>query len=245
MLETSLLFSMELYKPIITQFETAEQMYKQVADYFADRALDTIGEVGSFRVAVSGGRTPLPLYKMLSNNPIIPWSNIELFQTDERYVDSNDPESNQFQITSNLTKPVLEDCKEVSFFNTSLTITQTVKEYQDKLETLEQPLFDFMLLGVGVDGHIASLFPDGDYLRHLPDAVLITEAPKNMKLQQRVSLSIETLLKSKEIVVLLVGDEKRHILPEIVEGKLRAVDFPAKFLLSHPQVYFYQTLDNS
>jgi 6-phosphogluconolactonase len=232
---------MNIYRPVVTEFETTQQLYIKAEELFVDRVLGAVGETGVGRVAFSGGKTPLPFYSRLSQNPVIDWEKIEIFQTDERYVPSNSPDSNQYQITQCLGHAAKE-VRELNFFNTSLPIDMTVKDYAERLEALDGPYFDFSVLGVGEDGHIASLFPGGKYLKHQTSPVIETVAPREFKVAKRVSLTLESILNSHEILILLIGDNKKDILPELLEGELSASEFPAKFLLAHPNVKIYQCI---
>lgn len=226
---------------MVTEFETTKQLYMKAEELFVDRVLGAVGETGVGRVAFSGGTTPLPLYSRLSQNPVIDWEKIEIFQTDERYVPANSLDSNQFQITQCL-GPAAMEARELNFFNTLLPINMTVKDYSEKLEVLDGPYFDFTVLGIGSDGHIASLFPGGKYLRHQSTSVIETVAPREFSVAKRVSLTLESILNSHEILILLIGENKSGILLEMLEGEIKASDFPAKFLLAHPNVKIYQCL---
>ena len=187
---------------------------------------------------MSGGNTPLPLYSRLATNPVIDWSKIEIFQTDERYIDKDSDDSNQKHIIKSF-EPALEELREINVFNTDLPIEMTIKDYMEKLEVLDGPFFDFTILGVGPDGHIASLFPGGKYLKHQDDSVIQTTAPAEFAVSKRLSLTIESILNSTEILIILTGDNKKDVLPEMLEGDRPASEFPAKFLLAHPRVRIY------
>ncbi len=232
---------MKIYRPAVTEFETPDVLFKDVEDFLVDRVFDAIAQNGSARIALSGGKTPLPLYSRISLNPILEWDKIEIYQTDERYVAPTDPESNQFNIAHSLDLAVKE-AKEWNFFNTKLPIEMTIKECIEKLETLDGPYFDLTILGVGPDGHIASLFPNGKYLKHQEKTVIETSAPKDFSVTKRISLTVESILNSKEIFLIITGDNKSDILSEMLEGEKSAVEFPAKFLLAHPNLRIFQCL---
>jgi 6-phosphogluconolactonase len=225
---------MEIYKPQIVDFESKETLYNHLASYLVDRILEINGDEGAVRICLTGGKSVLPIYKILGEQVLIPWEKVQFYLSDERLVDTKSEKSNQYQISQTFGENFLSEAGEVNFFETNLPIEQVIKNYQEKLENIDGNLFDLTVLGVGPDGHIASLFPGGSYLRHHEDKVLATTAPAEFDVSKRVSLSIESLLDSKEILLLVVGDSKKYIPSEILQGTRKAVDFPVKFLLANP-----------
>ncbi len=234
---------MNLYKPTVTTFETNEQMYQAASDIIVNHVLEIIGDFGMARIALSGGNTPLPLYTKLFNNPFIEHHNIEIFQTDERITDPNSPLSNQYNIRQTMGENI-NYFKEVYFMNTEIDAKSMLNSYIDIVDSLDGEGFDLTILGVGEDGHIASLFPNGKYLSNDVQPAILTDATNQSDAGKRVSLSAKTLLQSKLIVVLLVGDAKKHIIPEILEGRKSALEFPAKFLLQNPNVMFLESFES-
>jgi 6-phosphogluconolactonase len=232
---------MEFYKPIVTAFESDDKMYDAAMTICVNQILDTVGENGLARIALSGGQSPLPLYKKLFQNPFIEPESVELYQTDERYVSSDTPTSNQFNILESLGENK-NYFKELNFIDTSLSVEDCVAKYLETIDSLDGPLFDLTILGVGEDGHIASLFPRANYLNGFQQNVHQSKA-KSDDTPQRVSISLNALLKSSMVLVLLVGERKRHIVPEMLEGKKEAIDFPAKFLLCHPNVTILESFE--
>lgn len=233
---------MEFYKPVITTFETNASMYESAATLAINQILDSISENGISRIALSGGNTPLPLYKKLFSNPFIEPELIELYQTDERYIDNDSNQSNQLNINNCLGENTAY-FKEINFIDTNLSIENAVSQYNEIIESLDGPLFDLTILGVGEDGHIASLFPKGNYLNGFQPSVHFTSTSK-FDTKERITLSLNSLLKSSMLLILLTGERKRHIVPEILEGKKEAIDFPAKFLLCHPNVTILESFED-
>jgi 6-phosphogluconolactonase len=234
---------MEFYKPIVTTFESDDKMYESAMTICVNQILDTISENGIARVALSGGATPLPLYKKLFLNPFIEPESIELYQTDERYAPGISTKSNQFNIVSAIGENK-NYFKEINLINTSLPIAEAVSNYNEVINNLDGPLFDLTILGVGEDGHIASLFPKGNYLNDFQENVHITRT-KSIEIPERISISLNSLLKSSLILILLAGENKKHIVPEILEGKKEAIEFPAKFLLCHPNIIILESFEET
>jgi 6-phosphogluconolactonase len=234
--------STELYRPTITEFDDENQLYTYAESFVLDELLESIGEDGSFRMALSGGSTPIPLFEKLAQNQALPWEQVELYQVDERFTSPDTPESNQFTIKKAFGDEVLDRLKEHYFIPTETTINYGLNNYQEVIDSLEDPLFDLVVLGIGKDGHIASLFPNGDYLSHQDSYVIRTEAGDKYQTNHRISLTLESILNSKKILVLLKGEDKSEVLTELVGGKKSAQEYPAKFLLAHPNLYIFSQI---
>jgi|GEM_PF-645165 len=228
-----------LYKPTLTEFETTDSLYRFLANSLEEKILTYEAEHGVVRLLLAGGQTPLPLYKYLGQKSSTPWDSVEIYQSDERFIDTISNDSNQKLIAGSLGQDTLELCRSVNFFQTDSTIEASLEDYQERLESLDGVWFDLAIIGIGPDGHFASLFPGGDYLRHQEVGVLATTAPDSMPITERLSLTIESVLNTREIIVILSTPEKELVLSELMEGSLRASQFPAKFLLTHPKVRIY------
>ncbi|MBI4234900.1 6-phosphogluconolactonase [Candidatus Peregrinibacteria bacterium] len=208
-------------------------------------------------IALSGGSTPGPIYKKLAN---ILGKNIprdrnfapakfpcslqppqngnsasqNFFQVDERYVPRTDKNSNYKLIT---------DCglKLSHFFDTSLPIDETLKKYEVKLPAK----FDLIILGIGEDGHIASIFPEKStkstsLLPAIPSQKVVhTFAPKTSPIKDRLTLTLPYILKAKNILVLLKNKPQilKILQNQSKTGKpatQKAISkFPALALLNH------------
>jgi 6-phosphogluconolactonase len=228
-----------LYKPKVFEFETLNVLYQKTTEYILDKISAVQGENGIARLMLTGGETPIKLYSKLATSGL-DWSNVEIYQSDERYLPSTTVNSNQYNIIKALGDDVINECREVNFFNTDLPVQECLQDYNERLDALDGVLFDQTILGIGTDGHIASLFPRQDYLKAINNTHCIeTIAPEEFTCPERVSLTINTILNSKDIVVLLTGEKKINVLTEMLEGNLSAVEFPAKVLLSHPNLTIF------
>ena len=232
---------MDVYKPIVTTFESDEKMYESATNIAINHILEVISENGCARIALSGGETPLPLYEKIFSNPFIETGLIELYQTDERFVPADSEDSNQYNISHCLGDKT-DQFKEKFFIDTSISMEDSILQYNEIIDSLDGVLFDLTILGISEDGHFASLFPKGDYLNGFQPHAIHTKA-KGGKIKDRISVSINDILKSDMIIVLLKGEEKRHIVPQILEGEKVALDFPAKFLLCHPNVTILESFE--
>lgn len=232
---------MQIYKPNLIQFETREQLYISAASIFLDHVIDSQSEEGVSRVALAGGNTPLELYKLIGKEQSIDWSRVEFFQTDERFVPAFSDQSNQKMILETIGEEILINQSDFRKIDTSQDINIAVNSYNEQIQSLDGVLFDLVILGVGEDGHIASLFPNQKYLSHQEAGVIKTTATNNHGAKDRISLTIESILNSKSIILLITGENKAFIANEMLEGTKVAKDFPVKFLLAHPKLTILYT----
>ncbi len=188
---------------------------------------------GKIHVALSGGLTPGPIYKSFAKRHDIQFGKLEIFEVDERYVDHADPNSNYKLIEETLIKPLNKRGQSASFhaFNTFLSIKECLKKYEEELESVDQ--FDLCILGIGRDGHIASLFPKVKALHEKKKKVAHT-ITSDFPVRDRLTLTFSPILSSKKILILVQGKEKRSIIEELRNGLKREDEFPSKKLLKHP-----------
>ena len=163
------------------------------------------------RIALAGGNTPEPLYKAMAESKI-PWEKIKLIQTDERYVPSDHKESNLGMLRRTLLNHIPLPPNNLLTFDTSLPLDSASKEMSRKIIELSHdrfPIFDLLILGVGDDGHIASLFEGEDAMT---SSYYATPAiAKGYETEQRLTLSLISLRNSARALILLKGAKKLKI----------------------------------
>jgi len=236
---------MEIFKPKVIDFENQSSLFEFLASYIIDRIIDLTAEQGVVRLGLTGGKSILPLYKLLASNYGLTWDRVHTFLTDERYVDLNNPDSNYYQIKEAFGEDFIKELGEFNYFDTALPQEMALKNYQEKLETLDGQIFDINILSCGLDGHIASLFPNSKDIGKQASMVLNTTAPAEYQIAKRLSLSSEALLSSQEIILVLTGSKKTQVLSEILDGKLSISQYPAKLLMAHPGLTIYHTISDS
>lgn len=170
------------------------------------------------RIALAGGNTPEPLYKALAESKI-PWEKIKLIQTDERYVPSDHKESNLGMLRRTLLNHIPLPPGNLIAFDTALPLDSAAKEMSRNIIQFSHdrfPIFDLLILGVGDDGHIASLFEGEEAMTSSYYACpAIAEGYETV---QRLTLSLISLRNSARALILLKGPKKQKIW-EALQGK--------------------------
>jgi len=206
-----------------------------VAEIRKDLPRDT-----SFSLALSGGNTPILIYEALAMEDV-PWQNAQIFQADERYISSENPDSNQKLLREHFLEK-LPAQPQVFFFPTpdQMSWQDAAKNYDDILKEQNRE-FDVCILGLGSDGHTASLFPNGPELL-VTEKMATTSETNVFAVWKRLTLTFPKILSSKKLILLLRGAEKKAVLNELLYGKKSWQEFPTKKLLEHSNlhIFFYE-----
>ncbi len=195
-----------------------------------------------FTIALAGGSTPKVLYQMLSSPPWtsrLPWDHILWFLGDERFVAPDHPDSNFRMIRETLFDPASVPSAQQFPMQTQLaTAEATAEDYAAKLlDNLDSsgnggypgvPAFDLVLLGMGDDGHTASLFPNTAALEEAKAPVLANYVEK-MK-AWRITITPPVLLAAGQRIVMVTGEEKAAALAQVLNGELNVSQYPAQLL---------------
>jgi 6-phosphogluconolactonase len=182
-------------------------------------------------LVVSGGSTPGPCFEHLSTKSL-DWSRVTIVPSDERWVPSCDPDSNEGLIRRQLLQGQVGRAKVLSFFREGIKAEQAPRVIEQDLRALQRP-FSASLLGMGEDGHFASLFPD---FVGLPEALDPDGKAQCIIVQtdgsphRRISLTLSALLDSLAIVLLIFGETKRTVFESANAG---GSDYPVESLLRH------------
>jgi 6-phosphogluconolactonase len=205
---------------------------------FKDMVDEAILEKGFFTCALSGGSTPLSIYQELSKEPFartIAWDKVYLFWGDERTVGYRDPESNYYSAMESGLKNLPIKKEHIFPIPTEAPYAQSALLYENLLkEKLGTKGFDLVLLGMGEDGHTASLFPDTDALKNSTSLFVANPVPQ--KHCTRLTLTFKGIHFSKHIIVIVFGKSKAEALSLALENSLPIVligteETPAIFLL--------------
>ncbi|CAK8722631.1 6-phosphogluconolactonase [Candidatus Electrothrix laxa] len=212
-------------------FQDSELLVAELADRIGQSLLKSIVAHGRASLAVSGGSTPKPLFKRLSVVDI-PWQDVVITLVDERWVDSSDPSSNEQLVRQYLLQDRAAAATFIGLKNSSPTAAQGEAECEQELRRIPRP-FTVLILGMGNDGHTASLFPDSTQLAAATDmnsgktciAVTPADAP-----HERMTLTLPAILNTEEIILHLNGLEKKEVLAK-AQGVGPAEDMPVRFVL--------------
>ncbi|MDD5055630.1 MAG: 6-phosphogluconolactonase [Candidatus Peribacteraceae bacterium] len=210
---------------IILRTNSGEEFLTTSVSRISEAILERQADGRTVTIGLSGGSTPRPAYQLLGQSTDIDWTRVTLFLVDERYVSSDAPESNQRMIRETLLQGPAAAASTI-FPDTSLTIDECVARY-DQAITLLQP--DIVLLGMGGDGHIASLFPP------LPEEAfgsssVIHTVTDQFAVHDRISVTLPVLKRASQRIFLIAGEKKRTLLEEMQKTKGGIVNFPAKAL---------------
>ncbi|HEY4675536.1 MAG TPA: 6-phosphogluconolactonase [Candidatus Angelobacter sp.] len=194
---------------------------RTAAEEFHRLAEAAVQERGRFSVALSGGNTPRTVYSLLaSEHKPLPWHSIHIFFGDERHVPPDDPDSNFRMTSESLLSKVPIPEKNVHRIHAELDAEAAAAEYDQELRDFfhlsdqDWPRFDLIFLGIGEDGHTASLFPGSKALTETSRRVAANWVEKFQAF--RITLTLPVLNHAAEVVFLVSGAGKAQILHEIL-----------------------------
>ena len=188
---------------------SAESLDIDLSQRIGQLLTQSITENGCASIAVSGGRSPIGLFEELSKLNL-DWSKVELALVDERWVDAKNEDSNELLVRRHLIKNKATQIKFFPIKNTANSAKEGQLLYEQALQKVKLP-FDVIVLGMGDDGHTASLFPCCKELSQAMDPdnqqKCIVTKPKNAP-YERISLTFSTISKAKNLFLHLRGSSK-------------------------------------
>ena len=189
----------------------------------AQALVDAVSARTRFTIALSGGGTPQSLYRLLASDfrEQIPWDRIQLFWSDERYVAPDHPDSNVGMLRKELIDRVPIPEANVHAPRTDLDdAEEAARLYEDDVRRSLGPelRFDWMLLGLGADGHVASLFPGSAAAAERDRLVVaVSDSPKPPRVRLTMTPALINL--SRDIHMLVAGASKRNALERLAKGQ--------------------------
>jgi 6-phosphogluconolactonase len=219
-------------------FGDAEQLASGAAELFITLADESIETRGRFRVALSGGSTPRRVYQLLGTDTFrrcVDWDRVDLFWGDERYVAADDPDSNYRMTVGAILQQIAIPKGNVHRVRTELTPpAAAASAYEMEIRecfqtTSSLPQFDLIFLGLGTNGHTASLFPHSPVLREqtrLVAATFVTEV--NM---WRITMTAPLLNRGRTVAFLVKGSGKAEMLRAVLVGAHDPERLPAQLIV--------------
>jgi 6-phosphogluconolactonase len=193
------------------------------ADFILEQARIALGQRNEFRMALSGGNTPRPVYQEFGRRAAdLYWEQIRFTFGDERCVPPDDPESNYRMAKESLFDPYTVPDKSVLRMRGEIDPALAAKEYEDALAVIATPhgeimyRHDLMLLGMGADGHTASLFPGTPAAEEQVRRVVANYVPKLDS--WRLTMTLPLINHSRVVLFLVRGDKNPEILERVLAG---------------------------
>lgn len=211
-------------------------LYEAAAELFAQSAADSIAQRGRFTVALSGGSTPRALYQLLATDAWrdnIDWSKIHLFWGDERWVPSSDKQSNYRMVKEALLSKVPIPPENVHRIETDRgDPPESAEEYEEEIRKFfgGDPHFDLDLLGIGTNGHTASLFPHRPTL-HISDRLVVADYIDEVKMN-RITFTVPLINASRLNLFLAAGADKAEVLKDVLRGPSNSEQLPSQLVRS-------------
>src|SRR5687768_4925449 len=202
-------------------FDTPEEVALAAAEKFVTYGQKAISDHGVFSVALAGGNTPRRVYELLATDPFrnrVEWSRVHLFFGDERCVPPHHPDSNYGMVYQTLISKIEIPTANVHRMVGEGNPEENASAYEKELTTffgeLSWPRFDLVLLGMGEDGHTASLFPGSDALNEKSKWAVATRM-KRLE-QERITLTAPVLNHAEHLMFLVTGQGKAKRLSEVL-----------------------------
>jgi 6-phosphogluconolactonase len=213
----------------------AAELAREAARRFADLAEFFTDDAGRFTVALSGGSTPKAMFQTLAETPFadaLPWRSIYFFWGDERSVPPDHPDSNFRMANEALLSKVPIPRENIFRIQAEdEDHERAAANYSETLQTFfaeERPSLDLVLLGMGADGHTASLFPGTTALR-VDDRPAVANYVEKFQ-SWRITLTADSINRARNIIFLVAGADKAPALKEVIRGPRNPEQYPSQLI---------------
>ena len=220
-------------KPDIRIFRNLKEISRRAAAMFVEQSAKAVGESGPFLTAINGGSTPGGTFQLLATEfrDKVDWSHIHVFWGDERCVPASDPESSFGQARDLLFRHVLIPESNIHPIEGEISPAEAAKDYSMVLQKfasppLEWPRFDLVFLGMGEDGHTASLFPGSPI--DVSEPVLPVTGHYQDRPAQRVTLTPLVFNSARRVVFMAAGEKKAGTLAKVLSDRYNPELYPAQ-----------------
>ena len=218
----------------VFHFNNADLLAKAAAEYFIQLAAEAIKLKGKFTVALSGGNTPAAMYKLLATDfysTKVDWKKCYFFWGDERCVPLNDKDNNSFNAKNIFLDELAVPKKNIFVIPVDESPVNAAIYYEATLKIFfktDKPVFDLILLGMGDNGHTASLFPYSTILQETK--ALVKEVYVDEVKMNRVSFTAPLINNANHILFLVNGADKKDMLELVLYGKKEPQKYPAQLI---------------
>jgi len=225
--------------PLFKIFPSPEDLAVHVAEEFKQLSVSAGRHQEKIHIALSGGSTPKILFRLLAQAPYhddINWRLLHFFWGDERCVPPDHPESNYGMIRENLLQHIEIPESNIHRIQGEIAPDEAANSYSTEIQQNVPsgingfPRFDLILLGMGEDGHTASLFPDSDVLKIKDKICAVAVHPVSG--QKRVTLTMPVINHAKKVAFMVTGESKREMVSEIFNQAPGFDKYPASLI--HP-----------
>jgi len=216
-------------KRTVLIFKTDEELFEYISDQWKSISDNAIKHNGKFCVALSGGKTPVALYQRLAQSSSdFQWAKTHILLTDERFVSRESSDSNYRMVKENILDSVDVPEENLHFFPIKETVQVSAQDFEEELKSFFEvnmggvPGLDLAILGVGEDGHTASLFPEDDAI--LEQERLVRSVKQDKLKNERLTLTLPVINNSQNIFFLVTGENKAQVMKKILDEN---AEFPA------------------
>jgi 6-phosphogluconolactonase len=219
------------------RFTDSRAQARALAGHIAVRLREAVAQRGHAVLAVSGGSTPRAFFQCLAREAL-DWRRVQVTLVDERWVPVDDPRSNAGLVQSTLLQDAARAATFVPLYTGAATPEDGMGEAAARIDALPRP-FDAVVLGMGDDGHTASFFPGGDHLAAALDPATSTRVlPMRADAagEPRITLSLNALLDTRALYVLIIGERKLALLEEAQQDVGAGQGYPIRAVLTQRRV---------
>lgn len=220
-------------------YDGPDALASAAAEHFLELAQKTVAAKGKVRIAVSGGSTPKRTFALLANPQekflnAMPWAQLELYFVDERTVPPTDKDSNYRMTREAMLDKVPLKPEQVFRIEGELPPEEAAARYESalrnqfKLEGAEVPRFDVLGLGMGDDGHTASIFPHTSGIHELGRIAYANQVPQ--KDTWRITLTWPVIIEASDVFFLIGGKEKADPLHRVLQGPYDPETLPSQLI---------------
>ena len=215
------------------RFSDPESMSRFAAGLVLKAAAEAVAAVGRFSLALAGGTTPRRLYQILAEQPWtsrIDWPKTHLFWGDERAVPESDPYSNYGLVRENLLSRIDIPPENIHRPDMTKPLDRAAADYEKDLQwhfRTKKPSLDLILLGLGPDGHTASLFPGRPELAETTALVVAAPEPIGRPAVPRLTFTLPLINRARRVILMAAGGSKGPVMERLLHDPAGSTDLPA------------------